>query len=109
MIPYGEGFNDSDHTQRDANPVGGNINTGSGGKRYIKFSIDNETIKQAFSANVTFRNRMLGRVAKMRTNLMTNANPLQTISITNNNPETYPNFVSNGEDWYIISVKNVIG
>ena len=38
---------------------------------------------------------MFGRVAKMRTNLMTDANPLQTISITNNNPYKYQNFVSN--------------
>ena len=50
---------------------------------------------------------MFVRVAKMRTDLMTNSNPLQTIQIINNNQEFYPQFCSG--NYYIISVKNVIG
>jgi len=106
IIPYGEGLNDSEHQERDAAPMGGS-GLSSGGKRYIKFSIDNEAIKQAFSANVNFRTRMFGRVVKLKTVLMTDITPLHTIKVANNAPDKYPT-VCSGE-YYVVSVKNVIG
>lgn len=106
IVPYGEGLNDSDHIERDANPLGGS-SPNSGGKRYIKFSIDNEAIKQAFSANVSFRTKMFGRIAKLRTSLMTDYDPLYTIKVTNNNTDKYPAFTSG--EYYVVSLKNTIG
>lgn len=106
IVPYGEGLNDSAHVQREAVPMGG-AGTEGGGKKYIKFSIDNEAIKQAFSANVSFRTRMFGRITKLKTTLMTDFNPLYTLHLANNAPDKYPSLSSG--DYYIVSIKNIIG
>ena len=68
-VPYGEVLNDSDHMHRDATPLGGVASSNANGTRYIKCSIDNPVLRQAFSANVSFRTRMIARVAKLKSTL----------------------------------------
>ncbi len=106
IVPFGEGLNDNTHYKRDSTPMGG-PGKPSGGQRYITMALDNPAIKEAFSANVNLRTRMFGRVAKLKTFLLTDFTPLNTIKIVNNDPIKYPNF-SSGE-YYIISIKNYIG
>ena len=106
IVPFGEGLNDNKQHQRDANPMGG-VAKKSGGQRYITVAIESPAIKEAFSANINFRTKMFGRVAKLKTFLLTDYTPLNTVKIINNAPEKYPTFASG--EYYIISIKNVIG
>jgi hypothetical protein len=106
IVPFGEGLNDNTHNEKDSNPMGGSGKQ-SGGQRFITVALDNPAIKEAFSANVRFRTKMFGRVAKIETNLLTDYTPLNTIKVVNNAPEKYPTFASG--EYYIISIKNCIG
>lgn len=106
VVPFGEGLNDNTHHERMAVPMGG-PGKSSGGQRYIPLSIDSPAIKEAFSANVNFRTRMFGRVAKLKTFLLTDYTPLNTIKVVNNAKDKYPNFASG--EYFIISLKHIIG
>lgn len=106
VIPFGEGLNDNTHKTRMSTPMGG-PGKSSGGQRYLTMAIDSPAIKEAFSANVNFRTRMFGRVAKLQTFLLTDYSTLNTIKVVNNAPDKYPTFASG--EYYLVSIKNVIG
>lgn len=106
IIPFGEGLNDNTHHERISTPLGGSGKS-SGGQRYLTVAIDSPAIKEAFSANVNFRTRMFGRVCKLKTFLLTDYTPLNTVKIVNKSNIAIPSFTSG--EYYIISIKNVIG